>query len=285
MIERKLVQEKIKEFQIREYIQKKMAGAEISSIFVKKTPLGDKITIASSKPGMIVGKKGANIFDLTTDLKQKFSLENPQIEINEVGNPFLDANIVADMIVRDFENFGSMRFKQIGNRTVDNIMRAGALGVEIKLSGKIPSARAKAWRFYSGYLKKSGEAAAVGIRSSIKGANLKAGTIGVQVMIMPPELELPDRIFLKEDLPAQAQQQKPGQAQKEEKKEEKKAEQVQKEEKTEEKKAEQAEEKKPEEKKPEGEKPKKRGRKKKTEQPAEAKEEVKEEAKEEPKSE
>jgi small subunit ribosomal protein S3 len=243
-----------------------MAGAEISSIFVKKTPLGDKITIASSKPGMIVGKKGANIFDLTTDLKQKFSLENPQIEINEVGNPFLDANIVADMMVRDFENFGSMRFKQIGNRTVDNVMRAGALGVEIKLSGKIPSARAKSWRFYSGYLKKSGEAAAVGIRSSIKAANLKAGTIGVQVMIMPPEMELPDRIFLKEDLPAQAQQQKPGQAQKEEKKEEKKAEQA-------------------EEKKPEGEKPKKRGRKKKTEQPDEAKEEVKEEAKEEPKSE
>ncbi len=267
MIERQLIKEKIKEFQIQEYIQGRMSGAELSSITVKKTPLGDKITISSARPGMIVGKKGANIADLTSELKQRFNLENPQIEINEVGNVFLDASIVADLMVKDFENFGSMRFKQIGNKTVDNIMRAGALGVEIKLSGKIPSARAKVWRFYSGYLKKSGEASAVGIRKCIRAANLKAGTIGIQVMIMPPELELPDKIFLKEDLVKPATQ-KP-----EEKKVEPKAEA-----KVEEKPAEAKTEAVAE--KPAEEKPKKpRARKKKT--PAEEKKEAPAEVKEE----
>jgi len=266
MIERQLIKEKIKEFQIQEYIQGRMSGAELSAITVKKTPLGDKITISSARPGMIVGKKGANIADLTSELKQKFNLENPQIEINEVGNVFLDASIVADLMVKDFENYGSMRFKQIGNKMVENIMRAGALGVEIKLSGKIPSARAKSWRFYAGYLKKSGEASAVGIRKCTRAANLKAGTIGIQVMIMPPELELPDKIFLKEDLVKPAEQKaevKKAEAKVEETKVEAKAEAV-------------AE-------KPAEEKPKKpRARKKKVEAPAEAKpaEEIKESAEE-----
>ncbi|MBW3017415.1 hypothetical protein KY316_03500, partial [Candidatus Woesearchaeota archaeon] len=134
------------------------------------------------------------------DLKEKFNLDNPQIEIAEVGNVFLDANVVGEMIVNDLERFGSMRFKQIGHRMVENIMRAGALGVEIRMSGKIPSARAKSWRFYAGYLKKSGEASEVGVRKSIMSANLKSGTVGVLVMIMPPDLVLPDKVLILEDV-------------------------------------------------------------------------------------
>jgi len=78
-------------------------------------------------------------------------------------------------------------------------MNAGALGVEILISGKIPSTRAKSWRFYQGYLKKSGDVAFIGVRKAYAAAQLKSGTIGVQVSIMPPTTKLPDHIqFIEE---------------------------------------------------------------------------------------
>ncbi|MBW2995565.1 30S ribosomal protein S3 [Candidatus Woesearchaeota archaeon] len=196
MIEREIVKEKLKEFQIQEYIHSQMSGADFSHAIIKKTPLGDKIIIYAAKPGMVVGRKGENIRNLTQNLKNKFKLENPQVEIAEIDNIYIDANVIAERIVSSLERFGSMRFKQIGHKMLDAVIRAGALGIEIKLSGKIPSARARSWRFYQGYLKKSGEAAEVGVKKAITSANLKSGVVGVVVKIMPPDIKLPDHIEL-----------------------------------------------------------------------------------------
>jgi len=196
MIERELVKEKLKEFQIQEHIHSRMSGADFSHAVIKKTPLGDKIIIYAAKPGIVVGRKGENIRDLTQQLKEKFKLENPQVEIAEIDNIYLDANVVSERIVSALERFGSMRFKQIGHKMLDTVMGAGALGVEIRLSGKIPGARAKNWRFYQGFLKKSGEAAELGVRKAVKSAKLRSGVIGVVVKIMPPDIKLPDHIEL-----------------------------------------------------------------------------------------
>jgi len=196
MIEREIVKEKLKEFSIQEYIHSRMAGADFSHALIKKTPLGDKIIIYAAKPGMVVGRKGENIRALTQDLKTKFKLENPQVEIAEIDNIYLDADVISERIVSSLERFGSMRFKQIGHKMLDIVMKSGALGIEIRLSGKIPSARARSWRFYQGYLKKSGEVAELGVRKSIKSAKLKSGVVGVIVKIMPPDIELPDHIEL-----------------------------------------------------------------------------------------
>jgi len=200
MIERKFVAEKLKEFQIQEYVNEVLKGVGQSHIKVQRTPLGEKIVVYASKPGLVVGRGGENIKKLTKTLKKKYGLENPQIEINEVENINLDANIVAESISTSLERFGSSKFKGVGHKTMENVMNAGALGVEILISGKIPGARAKNWRFYQGYLKKCGDTALTGIRTSYKTAELKTGTIGIQVRIMPPDIELADEIkFKKED--------------------------------------------------------------------------------------
>ena len=82
---------------------------------------------------------------------------------------------------------------------MSDVMSSGALGIEILISGKIPSTRAKRWRFYQGYLKKCGEISVSGVQTSYAKAQLKTGIIGVQVRIMPPDLKLPDDIeILKE---------------------------------------------------------------------------------------
>ncbi len=194
MIEREFIAQKTKEFYIKKYIQEKLKNVGISEIKLKKIPLGEKIIIHTSRPSLVVGSKGSNIKDLTKVLKKEFSLENPQVEIVEVTNPFLDASIVAEKIATSLERFGSARFKGVGHKIMENVINSGALGIEVIISGKIPGARAKSWRFYQGYLKKCGDIAVVGVRKAQTAALLKSGIIGVKVAIMPPDIELPDHI-------------------------------------------------------------------------------------------
>lgn len=193
---KKIVEQKIKEFQIQEFIGTNLKQVGLSSSKLQMTPLGEKVVVNAARPGLIVGKKGQSIKRLTNQLKKKFNLENPQIEINEIENPNLDAQIIAERISTSMERFGSQRFKAIGHKVLEDVMNAGALGIEVVVSGKVPSARAKRWRFYQGYLKKSGDIAISGVRKAYSTAELKSGTVGIQVRIMPP-IELPDRIKIR----------------------------------------------------------------------------------------
>jgi small subunit ribosomal protein S3 len=200
-IERKFVAQNLKEFQIKEFVSSQISRVGLSGIKLQRTPLGDKILIRASRPGLVVGRAGSNIQKLTEALKNEFNLENPQIEIEEVETIGLDANIIAEMIVNSMERFGSQRFKGVGHRAISDVMNAGALGVEILISGKVPSQRAKTWRFYQGYLKKCGDVAISGVDVAYKTAVLKSGAVGVKVSIMPPTTKLPDQIILQEPDP------------------------------------------------------------------------------------
>jgi small subunit ribosomal protein S3 len=199
MIERKFVAQKLKEKQIQDFIALFLSKSGQSRIEIKRTPLGEKIVVYTSRPGLIVGKKGENIKELTKILKTKFNMENPQIEIGEMGNPLLDAGSVADQIAYSLERFGSRRFKFLGYENLQRIMNAGALGAEIVISGKVPSARAKTWRFSAGYLKKSGDISESYVLRSYVPAYLKSGVIGIKVTILPPSVELPDKIKFMSD--------------------------------------------------------------------------------------
>src|SRR3989338_2943922 len=198
MIEREFVAQKAKEYYIRKYIEEKLPRSSISQIRLKKIPLGEKIIISTNRPSMIVGSKGANIRDLTKNLKKKFGLENPQIEIEEVKDAFLDAQIVAERIASSLEKFGSNRFKSVGHKIMENVINSGALGVELVISGKIPGARAKSWRFYQGYLKKCGDLSIEKVRRAQARALLKTGIIGIKVAIMPPGLDMPDSVKIRD---------------------------------------------------------------------------------------
>src|SRR3990167_3939957 len=111
MIERQFITQNMKEYLIQEYIAKTLSNVGLSHAKLVKTPAGVKIIIYASRPGLIVGKKGANIKDLTQVMKTKFGLENPQIEIAEVENINLDPQIVAEKIASALERFGTQRFK------------------------------------------------------------------------------------------------------------------------------------------------------------------------------
>src|SRR3989344_906600 len=124
MIERKFVAQRIKEYQIQNYIVDNLRNVGHSHTKMVKTPLGEKIVIYASRPGLIVGRKGENIKNLTRDLKKKFDLENPQIEISEVENINLDAKIVAERMTSSLERFGSEKFKAIGHKAMEDVMKS-----------------------------------------------------------------------------------------------------------------------------------------------------------------
>jgi small subunit ribosomal protein S3 len=198
MIERKFIQQNLKRFHIQQFLFEKLTRAGLSEVELQRTPLGDKIVIHASRPGLVVGKGGSNIKQLTKDLKAEFDLDDPQIEIEEVDDPRDDATIMAEMIANNLERYGASRFKGIGHKTLNSAMRADALGAEIIITGKVPGSRARRWRFYDGYLKKCGETAVTQVQTAYRRANLNSGAVGIKVKVMKGDADLPDKLKVRE---------------------------------------------------------------------------------------
>lgn len=201
MEERKFVQFKKDEFSIQEYVKNSLGKGRISSVRIEYTPIGEKIIVATNKPGLVIGRRGERIDELTIVLKKRFKLENPHIEIKEIVKAEFDAQLVADEIALALERLGSLKFKMIAYRMLQRIMDAGALGAEIRVSGKLPGERAKTWRFASGYLKKTGDTAKIVDTAQSLGKTV-AGMVGVKVAILPPDRKIHDRIDITDEIKA-----------------------------------------------------------------------------------
>lgn len=199
MEENKIVQFKKDEYSIREYIKQNLGKGKISRVRIEYTPVGEKIIVSTNKPGLVIGRKGEKIDELTRVLKRRFKLENPHIEIDEIIQPEFDAQLIADEIALSLERLGPMKFKVISYKILQRIMNAGAQGVELRLSGKLPSSRAKSWRFSQGYLKKTGDSAKVVDRAKAV-AQTKPGTIGIKVAILSPNAKIHDKIKVDEEM-------------------------------------------------------------------------------------
>jgi small subunit ribosomal protein S3 len=206
MDEKKFVKFKQDELGIKEYIKKSLGKGRVSDVAIEYTPVGEKIIIATNRPGLVIGRKGEKIEELTDVLKKRFNLDNPHIDIKEIVNEVLDAQLVADSIAIQLERKGSLKFKIIAYKTLDGIMKAGALGAEVALSGKLPSDRAKTWRFTQGYLKKTGDPSKV-VERAMAQATTMMGVVGIKVSILPPYAKIHDQIIVDEKLIAQLSEQ------------------------------------------------------------------------------
>ncbi len=195
MIEKKFVEEKKQEFEIKEFIRKKLGKGKVSEVKIERTPIGEKIVISTTKPGLVIGRSGEIIQDIGRVLKEHFNLENPQIEVSEILNPLFDAQTVADNIATALENLGPLSFKLIAYKELEKMIRGGALGAEIRLSGRLPSERAKSWRFGFGYLKKTGETTKV-VNKAKAVAFTQPGAVGVKVSVVPSDVKIPDKITI-----------------------------------------------------------------------------------------
>jgi len=196
--ELQFIQDGIQRTQIDEFFEDELGRAGYGGMDVAKTPMGTQIVLKAEKPGMVIGKGGKNIRKITTTLEEEFGLEDPQVDVQEVEEPDLNARIVADRLANALER--GWYFRKAGHTTIDRIMESGAKGAEIVLSGKVTGARSRVEKFNRGYIKHNGEPAEDIVDHGQGVAVMKLGTIGVDVKIIPPNAELPDDFEIYEDV-------------------------------------------------------------------------------------
>lgn len=186
MLKEYFVNQGLRMVQIEEFIKARFPEGNYSHMELQRTPLGIKVVIHSASPGRIIGRGGKIINELTDALREKFSLENPQVDVKSVPNPNLDARIVASQIAQAIER--GFNFKRIGNVMAKKVMDAGAVGVEIVIGGKVTGSKAMRDKFISGYIKHSGSLAKElvddGFAEVYRIGKTVPGKIGIRVRIM-----------------------------------------------------------------------------------------------------
>lgn len=187
------IEESIKKTEIDEFLQKKLERAGYGGVDIAKTPLGTHIVVYAMRPGVVIGRGGETIRDLASAL-EKFDLPNPQISVAEIEIPELNAYVIASRIASALRR--GVHYRRSGYWALKQIMDAGALGVEITISGKLRGQRSKYEKFRAGYLPKSGEPPLVYTRKAALHVQLKPGILGVKVSIMPPDAVFPDKITI-----------------------------------------------------------------------------------------
>jgi len=190
------VKENARRAEIDEYLAQELKRAGYSKVEMAKTPLGTRVVIYAAKPGLVIGRRGQSIRDLTKILEEKFSVENPQISVATVEIPELDPKVVASQIAMALQR--GIHFRRAAYWALQRTIEAGALGVEICIRGKLTTDRARYEKYRAGYLPAVGEAISRILRTAVVDTQLKQGLFGISVKLMPPNVTLPDRPTIKE---------------------------------------------------------------------------------------
>lgn len=167
--------------ELNEYLSSSLTEAGYGGAEVQKTPIGTKITLFVIRPGLVIGRKGSGIRDLTARLEQNFNLENAQVSVTEVTKPELNPHIMANRIAQLIER--GTAFRRASLWTINTIMGAGAMGVEITISGKLRGERAHFEKHTAGIIPKSGKVAEEVVRSSTNSLLTKMGLVGIKLKI------------------------------------------------------------------------------------------------------
>ncbi|MBN2066886.1 MAG: 30S ribosomal protein S3 [Candidatus Diapherotrites archaeon] len=207
MIERTFIEQGMRKIQLEKYLKKELDRAGFTGLDMVKTPLVTRIVLHVARPGLAIGRGGQNIRQLTEEIGQKFGIENPQIEIQDIKQPELDAKATVDKMVGLLERGYSWR--SVAFNTIRNITEAGAQGVELVLKGKLSGkgGRKRKQRIAQGYMKKVGNQVKL-VDYAKASAYPKAGAIGIKLSIIRPETVFPDKVNIKEIIKSQQDKEK-----------------------------------------------------------------------------
>jgi small subunit ribosomal protein S3 len=179
--------------EINEFLKHELKDAGFGGVEIQKTPVGARITVYVTRPGLVIGRKGTGIKDLMAKLEQKFGMQNPQISVLEVEKPELNPDIMCNRIAQLIER--GTAFRRASMWTLNTIMNAGALGVEVIISGKLRTERAHFEKHTVGVVPKSGDIAGHIVKTGITHVLTKMGLMGIQLRIatkadLPQEFQL-----------------------------------------------------------------------------------------------
>lgn len=133
------------DLKIRDYIKNKLENAAITDIIIERFGQMVRVNIYSARPGIVIGRKGANIDTLKGELKE-FTSGEVHIDIHEVKNPEIDAQLVAEEVANQIKR--RVAFRRAMKKSIDNAMRQGALGIKIMCSGRLGGAEIARTEWY-----------------------------------------------------------------------------------------------------------------------------------------
>lgn len=193
------ITESMRELEISDFLERELTRAGFGGAEIMRTPLGTRIIIYAMKPGVVIGRRGTNIRELTRILEEKFDLFNPQIAVSEVEIPELNPNIMASRIADALQR--GIHFRRTGFWAVNQIMRAGAMGSEIIIKGKLTSRRHRYEKYREGYIPRVGDPALKNVRTATASVKMRPGIIGISVKIIPPDAVFPDQVEIRPPIP------------------------------------------------------------------------------------
>lgn len=174
----------IEDLRLRDYIMKKLAQAGVSKVLIERPAKKAVVTIYSSRPGLIIGKKGAEIEKLKSDLSKKVNAEL-SLNIVEIRKPELDAQLVSESVAQQIERRGS--YRRAMKRAIQSAMKMGAEGVRICVSGRLNGAEIARIEEY-----REGRVPLHTLRADVdygfSGAETTYGVIGIKVWIFRGEI-------------------------------------------------------------------------------------------------
>jgi small subunit ribosomal protein S3 len=185
------------DFRIRKYLRSKLSEASVSLIQIERPARKAHITIHTARPGVVIGKKGEDIESLRLGVAKMMNMPVTDVRLNiaEIRKPELDAYLVAEGIAQQLER--RVMFRRAMKRAVTNTMRLGALGVKVRVSGRLNGAEIARSEWY-----REGRVPLHTFRADIDYGLAEAkttyGVIGVKVWIFRGE------VFNKEDMAAEA---------------------------------------------------------------------------------
>ena len=183
--------------ELDEYLKNEIADAGYGGLDILKTPVGTRITLFVTRPGIVIGRRGTGIRSLTENIETKFKIQNPQISVLEIEVPELYPQIMCNRIAHNVRR--GTAFRRAALWALNSIMGAGAMGAEISVSGKLRSERAHHEKHRAGIVLKSGETAKRVVREATSDVLLKMGLYGIKVKIaikdaIPHEVEIKEYI-------------------------------------------------------------------------------------------
>ena len=187
MQEKQFIQQGARKVRLDEFLEEELEGAGYSRSELVRTPTSTKIVVHAQRPGLVIGRGGSRIQELTEKMEKEFDFENPQIEVNEIENPDSDAEIVAKSIASWLEKGGHA--KRVGYTYIRRMKEAGVIGAEVEIAGKLSGNRGRTEKFSFGYVKRCGNTSKDNVEKAYQLARTKPGAIGVKVRIMK---ELPE---------------------------------------------------------------------------------------------
>lgn len=176
----------IEDFNIRKYINKNYGKSFISKVEISRFPQLVNVTINAAKPGIIIGKKGAEIEAITKALEKIIKSKKVSVAVREIKSPETDAAVVGQDIASQIER--RIGYKRAIKQAIRNAMKSGAKGIKIRVSGRLNGAEiARSEEFKEGRLPLSTMTANIDYK--IIEALTEMGIIGIKVWIFKEEFE------------------------------------------------------------------------------------------------